>query len=58
MTESLKIENQVIVGVISDTHGLLRPEAIGTLRGSEHTSFMQAISAQATSWTSFPRLLL
>jgi hypothetical protein len=36
VTESLKIENQVIVGVISDTHGLLRPEAIGTLRGSEH----------------------
>jgi uncharacterized protein len=24
------------VGVISDTHGLLRPEAIGLLRGSEH----------------------
>jgi uncharacterized protein len=26
----------VIVGVISDTHGLLRPEAIELLRGSEH----------------------
>jgi uncharacterized protein len=26
----------VIVGVISDTHGLLRPEAVELLRGSEH----------------------
>jgi len=26
----------MIVGLISDTHGLLRPEAIETLRGSEH----------------------
>jgi putative phosphoesterase len=26
----------VIVGVISDTHGLLRPEALELLRGSEH----------------------
>lgn len=26
----------MIVGVISDTHGLLRPEAIEALRGSEH----------------------
>jgi putative phosphoesterase len=26
----------VIVGVISDTHGLLRPEAVALLRGSEH----------------------
>jgi uncharacterized protein len=26
----------VIVGVISDTHGLLRPEAVEALRGSEH----------------------
>ena len=26
----------MIVGVISDTHGLLRPEAIAALRGSEH----------------------
>jgi putative phosphoesterase len=26
----------MIVGVISDTHGLLRPEAIETLRGSDH----------------------
>jgi uncharacterized protein len=26
----------VIVGVISDTHGLLRPEALDMLRGSEH----------------------
>lgn len=26
----------MIIGVISDTHGLLRPEAIKALRGSEH----------------------
>lgn len=26
----------VIVGVISDTHGLLRPEAVEALRGSSH----------------------
>lgn len=26
----------MIIGVISDTHGLLRPEALGLLRGSEH----------------------
>lgn len=26
----------MIVGIISDTHGLLRPEAIEALRGSEH----------------------
>ncbi len=26
----------MIVGVISDTHGLLRPEALQALRGSEH----------------------
>jgi putative phosphoesterase len=26
----------VIIGVISDTHGLLRPEALDLLRGSEH----------------------
>ena len=26
----------MIVGVISDTHGLLRPEAVDALRGSEH----------------------
>jgi putative phosphoesterase len=26
-----------LIGVISDTHGLLRPEAIETLRGAEHT---------------------
>jgi len=28
--------NQIIVGVISDTHGLLRPEAVAPLRGSDH----------------------
>jgi len=26
----------VIVGIVSDTHGLLRPEAVALLRGSEH----------------------
>jgi uncharacterized protein len=26
----------IVVGVISDTHGLLRPEAMEALRGSEH----------------------
>jgi uncharacterized protein len=26
----------MIVGVISDTHGLLRPEALAALRGSQH----------------------
>lgn len=26
----------MLVGVISDTHGLLRPEAVEALRGSEH----------------------
>jgi uncharacterized protein len=27
--------HEILVGVISDTHGLLRPEAIGALRGSD-----------------------
>jgi uncharacterized protein len=31
-----KIEKAILIGVISDTHGLLRPEAIDALRGSEH----------------------
>jgi uncharacterized protein len=26
----------VLVGIISDTHGLLRPEAVDALRGAEH----------------------
>ncbi|HYM79690.1 MAG TPA: metallophosphoesterase family protein [Candidatus Dormibacteraeota bacterium] len=26
----------IVIGVISDTHGLLRPEALRALRGSEH----------------------
>ena len=26
----------MLIGVISDTHGLLRPEALDALRGSEH----------------------
>jgi putative phosphoesterase len=28
--------NKVIIGVISDTHGLLRPEAFAALQGSDH----------------------
>ena len=30
------LESSVIIGVISDTHGLLRPEAVEALRGSDH----------------------
>src|SRR6266849_9635124 len=33
---ALKQDCKVIIGVISDTHGLLRPEALELLRGSEH----------------------
>jgi uncharacterized protein len=36
----------VIVGVISDTHGLLRPEAVELLRGSEHIIHAGDIGAQ------------
>jgi uncharacterized protein len=32
----LKTESSILVGVISDTHGVLRPEAIEALRGSEY----------------------
>ncbi len=32
----MKIEKPILIGVISDTHGLLRPEAIEALRGSQH----------------------
>ena len=35
-TWSLLIPNALIVGVISDTHGLLRPEALAALRGSDY----------------------
>jgi uncharacterized protein len=35
----------VIVGVISDTHGLLRPEAVELLRGSEHIIHARNIGA-------------
>ena len=28
--------NSIIIGIISDTHGLLRPEALEALRGSQH----------------------
>lgn len=30
------MRNPVLIGVISDTHGLLRPEALKALRGSQH----------------------
>ena len=30
------LTTSILIGVISDTHGLLRPEALAALRGSEH----------------------
>ncbi len=33
--ENVMTDKQVIVGVISDTHGLLRPKAVEALRGSD-----------------------
>jgi len=35
----------MIIGVISDTHGLLRPEAVELLRGSEHIIHAGAIGS-------------
>ena len=32
----MRTENPILIGVISDTHGLLRPEALTALRGSQH----------------------
>ena len=32
----LRTETSIVIGVISDTHGLLRTEALAALRGSEH----------------------
>jgi uncharacterized protein len=32
----MKRQSPTLIGVISDTHGLLRPEALAALRGSEH----------------------
>jgi uncharacterized protein len=32
----VKTETGILIGVISDTHGLLRPEAVEALRGSQH----------------------
>jgi putative phosphoesterase len=32
----LRTETPILIGVISDTHGLLRPEALLALRGSNH----------------------
>ena len=36
----------MIVGVISDTHGLLRPEAVAALQGSEHIIHAGDIGAE------------
>ncbi|HMI83996.1 MAG TPA: metallophosphoesterase family protein [Polyangiaceae bacterium] len=30
------MSNKVVIGVVSDTHGLLRPEALARLRGVAH----------------------
>jgi len=32
----MSVAAEVLLGVISDTHGLLRPEAVEALRGSQH----------------------
>ena len=32
----MTINKPILIGVISDTHGLLRPEAVDALRGSDH----------------------
>ncbi|MGA8342947.1 MAG: metallophosphoesterase family protein [Candidatus Sulfotelmatobacter sp.] len=32
----MRTENPIFIGVISDTHGLLRPEALTALQGSQH----------------------
>lgn len=36
MEATLTLRTPILIGVISDTHGLLRPEAIEALRGVEH----------------------
>jgi uncharacterized protein len=36
MTTLPTLRTSIVIGVISDTHGLLRPEAVDALRGSEH----------------------
>lgn len=33
---SHEMKDRIVIGVISDTHGLLRPEAVAALRGAEH----------------------
>lgn len=35
--ETKQLRISIVIGVISDTHGLLRPEAVAELRGSDHT---------------------
>jgi len=32
----LELSTSILIGVISDTHGLLRPEAVAALEGSQH----------------------
>jgi uncharacterized protein len=32
----VKIDKSILIGIISDTHGLLRPEAIEALQGADH----------------------
>jgi uncharacterized protein len=32
----MPLKSSIVIGIISDTHGLLRPEALAALRGSAH----------------------
>jgi len=43
------MKSSIVVGVISDTHGLLRPEAIAALRGSAHIIHAGDIGAPRSS---------
>jgi putative phosphoesterase len=36
LAQDLNLRRSILIGVISDTHGLLRPEAIEALRGAAH----------------------
>jgi putative phosphoesterase len=35
-SEARELRTSILIGIISDTHGLLRPEALEVLRRSEH----------------------
>lgn len=35
MNDDLKAAKSFTIGIISDTHGILRPEAVGSMRGSD-----------------------